>query len=59
MSHPEVARIGIGDVDDERFKRSIAIVAEANQLPRVPAPDEVFSRAFLPPASERIKLLGV
>jgi NitT/TauT family transport system substrate-binding protein len=59
MSHPEVARIGIGDVDDERFKRGIAIVAEANQLPRMPAPEEVFSRAFLPPASERIKLLSV
>jgi NitT/TauT family transport system substrate-binding protein len=59
MSHPEVARIGIGDVDDERFRRGIAIVAEANQLSRVPAADEVFSRAFLPPAAERIKRLGV
>jgi NitT/TauT family transport system substrate-binding protein len=59
MSHPEVARLGIGDVDDERFRRGIAIVAESNQLPRAPAPEEVFSRAFLPPAAERIKLLGV
>ncbi len=59
MSHPEVARIGIGDVDDERFRRGIAIVAEANQLPRVPTMDEVFTRAFLPPAAERIKRLGV
>jgi NitT/TauT family transport system substrate-binding protein len=59
MSHPEAARIGIGDVDDERFKRGIAIVAEANQLPRVPAPEEIFSRAFLPPAAERIRTLGV
>jgi NitT/TauT family transport system substrate-binding protein len=59
MSHPEVARIGIGDVDDERFRRGIAIVTEANQLPRVPGMDEVFTRAFLPPAAERIKLLGV
>jgi NitT/TauT family transport system substrate-binding protein len=59
MSHPEVARIGIGDVDDERFKRGIAIVAEANQLPRVPAAEEVFSRGFLPPMHERIRLLGV
>jgi NitT/TauT family transport system substrate-binding protein len=59
MSHADTARIGIGDVDDARFKRAIAIVAEANQLPRIPAPDEVFSRAFLPPAGERIKALGV
>lgn len=59
MSHPDTAKIGIGDVDDARFKRGIAIVAEANQLPRVPAGDEVFSRAFLPRAAERIKALGV
>jgi NitT/TauT family transport system substrate-binding protein len=59
MSHADTARIGIGDVDDARFKRAIAIVAEANQLPRLPAPDEVFSRAFLPPPPERIKTLGV
>jgi NitT/TauT family transport system substrate-binding protein len=59
MSHPEAARLGIGLVDPERFKRGIAIVAEANQLPRVPAPDEVFSSAFLPVEAERIKTLGV
>ncbi len=59
MSHADTAKIGIGDVDEARFKRGIAIVAEANQLPRVPAVDEVFSRAFLPPAGERIKALGV
>jgi NitT/TauT family transport system substrate-binding protein len=59
MSHPEAQRIGIGDVDDARFRRGIGIVAEANALPRVPAPDEVFSRAFLPPVAERIRTLGV
>jgi NitT/TauT family transport system substrate-binding protein len=59
MSHPDTAKIGIGDVDEARFRRGIAIVAEANQLPRVPAVEEVFSRAFLPPAGERIKALGV
>jgi NitT/TauT family transport system substrate-binding protein len=59
MSHPEAQTIGIGDVDDARFKRGIAIVAEANQLPRTPAPEEIFSRAFLPPMAERIKTLGV
>jgi NitT/TauT family transport system substrate-binding protein len=59
MSHPEAAKIGIGDVDDARFQRGIAIVAEANQLPRVPAASEVFTRQFLPPMAERIKVLGV
>ncbi len=59
MSHPEIATGGIGDVNDARFKKGIAIVAEANQLPRVPAPEEIFTRQFLPPAAERIRLLGV
>ncbi|MBV9077707.1 MAG: ABC transporter substrate-binding protein [Methylobacteriaceae bacterium] len=58
MSHPEGRTIGIGDVDDARFKRSIAIVTEAEGLPRVPAPEEVFSRAFLPPLAERVTSLG-
>jgi NitT/TauT family transport system substrate-binding protein len=53
MSHPEVARIGLGDVDEERLKRSIAIVVDANQLPRTPAPAEVFDRSFLPARADR------
>ncbi len=58
MSHPEGAKVGLGAVDPERFKKSIAIVAEANGLPRVPAPEEVFTDAFLPPLADRIKTLG-
>lgn len=57
MSHPEGARIGIGDIDDARFVKSIATVVEADGLPRTPAPDEIFSRAFLPPLSERVTKL--
>ena len=53
MSHSEVARIGLGDVDDERLKRGIAIVVEANELPRVPTPAEVFDRSFLPARADR------
>lgn len=53
MSHPEIARIGLGDVDDERLKKAIAIVVEANQLPRTPAPEEVFNRSFLPARADR------
>lgn len=53
MSHPEIARIGLGDVDEERLKRSIAIVVDANQLPRTPAPAEIFDRAFLPARADR------
>jgi NitT/TauT family transport system substrate-binding protein len=43
MSHPEAAKLGIGDADG---------------LPRLPAPEEVFSRAFLPPLAERVTKLG-
>ena len=57
MSHPEVARIGLGDVDDARLKRSIATVVEANQLPRTPTTAEVFDRSFLPARGERLSKL--
>lgn len=58
MNHPEVAEFGLGDVDPERFKTSIDIVVEANQLPRTPEPSEIFSDAFLPAPDDRIyKLL--
>ena len=58
MSHPEAAKIGLGDVDDARFAKSIEIVVEAEGLPRKPAPAKVFSRDFLPPLAERITTLG-
>lgn len=54
MNHPEIAKIGLGDVDPDRLKRAIAMVVEANQLPRVPANDEVFDRRFLPPRAELV-----
>jgi NitT/TauT family transport system substrate-binding protein len=57
MSHPEIARIGLGDVDAERLKRSIAMVVEANALPRTPTNEEVFDRSFLPPRAERASKL--
>ena len=50
----EAAKIGLGDVDDERLKRTIKIVVDANGLPRTPAPNEVFDRRFLPPTAELI-----
>lgn len=53
MSHPEIARIGLGDVDDARLAKNIAIVVEANGLPRTPAPGEIFDRSFLPARAER------
>ena len=53
MLTPEVAEIGIGDVKDERLKRSVAQLAAVFELPRQPAPQEVFDRRFLPPLAER------
>lgn len=53
MNHPELAKVGLGDLDDERLKRSIKIVVEANKLERSPAPNEVFDRRFLPAKAER------
>jgi NitT/TauT family transport system substrate-binding protein len=57
MNHPEVAKIGLGDIDPVRLKRAIAMVAEANSLPRVPSNEEVFDRSFLPPRADRASKL--
>jgi NitT/TauT family transport system substrate-binding protein len=50
---PEMKEIGIGDIKDDRMARAIAIVVEGYQLERAPKPEEIFSRAFLPPRAER------
>lgn len=57
MSHPEIARIGLGDIDPARLKRAIEMVVEANGLPRTPGNDEVFDRSFLPPRTDRASKL--
>jgi NitT/TauT family transport system substrate-binding protein len=57
MNHPEIAKIGLGDIDPVRLKRAIAMVVDANGLPRTPPNDEVFDRSFLPPRAERASKL--
>jgi NitT/TauT family transport system substrate-binding protein len=58
MNHPELATTGLGAVDPARFKESIDLVVQADGLPRTPAPEEIFTDAFLPAADDRIyKLL--
>jgi NitT/TauT family transport system substrate-binding protein len=57
MNHPEIAKIGLGNVDLERLKKSIAIIVEADGLPRTPAVAEIFTPDFLPPAAELPKKL--
>ena len=58
MAHPEGKRLGIGDVDDARLARGIALIAKSRGLPRVPAAGEIFTRACLPPKAERITSLA-
>jgi NitT/TauT family transport system substrate-binding protein len=53
MSHPEIAKIGLGDIDDARMGKAIDILVKAKELPRTPALTEIFDRSFLPPLSER------
>jgi NitT/TauT family transport system substrate-binding protein len=53
MSHPEIAKIGIGDISDERMTKAIETLVTAKELPRTPAVNEIFDRSFLPPLSER------
>ena len=57
MNHPEVATIGLGNVDTARLKRSIDILVDADNLPRTPAVEEIFTPAMLPPLADLPKKL--
>ena len=51
---PEMKKIGMGDTDPARLKRSIDIVTRAFKLKRTPEPDEVFQPRFLPALKDRM-----
>ena len=51
---PYVKANGMGDVDPARFASSVKTVSEAFGLPTAPAPDKVFTNAFLPPKADRM-----
>jgi NitT/TauT family transport system substrate-binding protein len=51
---PYVKANGMGDVDPARFASSVKTVSEAFGLPTSPAPDKVFTNAFLPPKADRM-----
>lgn len=57
MNSPEIAKIGLGNVDKARLKKSIDILVDANGLPRTPTVDEVFTDKFLPPVAQLPKKL--
>jgi NitT/TauT family transport system substrate-binding protein len=57
MNHPEIAKIGLGNVDPVRLKKSIDILVDANNLPRTPTVAEIFTPEFLPPPADLAKKL--
>ena len=57
MNSPEIAKIGLGNVDTARLKRSIDILVNAEGLPRTPTIDEVWTSAFQPPVDDLPKKL--
>jgi NitT/TauT family transport system substrate-binding protein len=57
MNHPEIAKIGVGNIDVARLQTSIDILVEANNLPRTPKVSEIFTPDFLPPAADLPKKL--
>ena len=57
MNHPEIAKIGLGNIDPARLKKSIEILVDANNLPRTPTVAEIFTPAYLPPVSDLPKKL--
>jgi NitT/TauT family transport system substrate-binding protein len=57
MNHPEIAKIGLGNIDPERLKKSIDILVDANGLTRTPTVAEIFTPAFLPDAKDLPKKL--
>jgi NitT/TauT family transport system substrate-binding protein len=50
---PEAQQLGIGDVNDNRLKSSIAIISTSFELTRQPEAAQVFDRSFLPPKADR------
>ena len=57
MNHPEIAKIGLGNIDDTRLKKAIDILVDASQLPRTPKVEEIFTHEFLPPPADLPKAL--
>lgn len=54
IATPEARARGLGEADRSRLQRQAEDVAKTFALPRVPAPDELFSPAYLPPRPARM-----
>lgn len=57
MNSPEIAKIGLGNIDKARLKKAIDILVDAQSLPRTPTVDEIYTDKFMPPVSELPKKL--
>jgi NitT/TauT family transport system substrate-binding protein len=51
---PEARELGIGDVSEARLKSAIATIAASFELSKLPSPDEIFDRSFLPVKADRM-----
>ena len=51
---PNVRKNGFGDINQDRLRKIIPLIAAAYQLPREPRLEEVFDPSYLPPASDRM-----
>jgi len=54
IATPEASELGVGDIKDARMSAAIETIKAAYELPKSPAVDAVYSRAFLPPKAERM-----
>lgn len=54
MNHPELAEVGLGNIDQNRMREAIDIVVSAYDLEHTPELETVFNTDFLPPEEERI-----
>ena len=51
---PEARQLGVGAINDERLKSSIATISLVVELPRRLDAAQVFDGSFLPPNTERL-----
>ena len=52
MNHPEIAKVGLGNVDPARLKKSIDILVRPRICRVRRQSDEIYTPAFMPPKAE-------
>jgi NitT/TauT family transport system substrate-binding protein len=57
MNSPEIAKIGLGNIDPARLEKSIKILVDAQSLPRTPTIAEIYTAKFMPPKADLPKKL--